>query len=412
MRKAGEMSGKTMKHIGLALAVAVTTALPVAAQNLFAPVAKVDDSVITEFEVQQRVRFLQVLNASGATRQSAIDALIDDRLRLNATQDIGLTLTPEGLAEGLADFAGRANLSTEEFVKALEGAGVAGETFRDFVRVNLAWRELIRGRYGNRVQISEAEIDRAMAVTGSAGGIRVLISEIIIPAPPNEQAAAMARAEQAAASRSEAEFSSYARRYSATPSRNNGGRLNWVDLSTLPASLRGVLLGLTPGEVTDPLPIPNAVALFQLRDIEETDAPSPEYVAIEYAAYYMAGGRSPATLSLAEKLKSQVDVCDDLYGVAKGQPPEVLERDSKAPADIPQDIAYELAKLDPGEVSTALTRANGETLVFLMMCGRTAALNENASREDVALQLRQQRLSGYSDSLLEELRADARISRE
>lgn len=47
-----------------------------------------------------------------------------------------------------------------------------------------------------------------------------------------------------------------------------------------------------------------------------------------------------------------------------------------------------------------------------MLCGRTASLNEAASREEVALQLRQQRLTGYSDSLLEELRADARITRE
>lgn len=406
------MSGKTMKQFGLAVAVALTTALPVAAQNLFAPVAKVDDSVITEFEVQQRVRFLQVLNASGATRSSAIDALIDDRLRLNATQAVGLELTPEGLAEGLAEFAGRANLSTEEFVKALESAGVAGETFRDFVRVNLSWRELIRARYGSRVQVSEAEIDRALSATGGGSGIRVLISEIIIPAPPNDQAGAMARAEQAASSTSEAEFSNYARQYSATPSRGNGGRLDWVDLNTLPPSLRGVLLGLTPGEVTDPLPIPNAVALFQLRDIQETSVPSPEYAAIEYAAYYMAGGRSPETLARAAKLQSQVDVCDDLYGVAKGQPEAALDRGSKAPGEIPQDIAYELAKLDPGEVSTALTRSDGNTLVFLMLCGRTAALNENASREEVANQLRQQRLTGYSDSLLEELRADARISRE
>ncbi len=406
------MSGKTMKQFGLAVAVALTTALPVAAQNLFAPVAKVDDSVITEFEVQQRVRFLQVLNASGATRSSAIDALIDDRLRLNATQAVGLELTPEGLAEGLAEFAGRANLSTEEFVKALESAGVAGETFRDFVRVNLSWRELIRARYGSRVQVSEAEIDRALSATGGGSGIRVLISEIIIPAPPNDQAGAMARAEQAASSTSEAEFSNYARQYSATPSRGNGGRLDWVDLNTLPPSLRGVLLGLTPGEVTDPLPIPNAVALFQLRDIQETSVPSPEYAAIEYAAYYMAGGRSPETLARAAKLQSQVDVCDDLYGVAKGQPESALDRGSKAPGEIPQDIAYELAKLDPGEVSTALTRSDGNTLVFLMLCGRTAALNENASREEVANQLRQQRLTGYSDSLLEELRADARISRE
>ena len=54
---------------------------PVAAQNMFAPVATINDSVVTEFEVQQRVRFLQILNARGATRKAAIESLIDERLR-------------------------------------------------------------------------------------------------------------------------------------------------------------------------------------------------------------------------------------------------------------------------------------------------------------------------------------------
>ena len=79
---------------------------------------------------------------------------------------------------------------------------------------------------------------------------------------------------------------------------------------------------------------------------------------------------------------------------------------------MPQDFAIELSKLDPGEVSTALTRSDGQALVFLMMCGRTAAQNAEVSREEVAAAIRQRRLSGFADSLLAELRADARISRK
>ena len=69
-------------------------------------------------------------------------------------------------------------------------------------------------------------------------------------------------------------------------------------------------------------------------------------------------------------------------------------------------------KLDTGEVSTTLTRANGQTLMLLMMCGRTAAANASASREDVTNALRQERLTGYAEQLLEQLRADARIVRK
>ncbi len=393
------------------LGLGLMTAAPVSAQNLFAPVAKVNESVVTEFEVQQRQRFLEVLNAPGATRDGALSSLIDERLRNEAVAEAGIELTPQGIEDSLAEFASRADLSTEEFTQALGQSGVSRETFRDFVVNSVGWRELVRARYASRVQITDAEINRALGET-QGSGVRVLVSEIIIPAPPQQAARVNALAEQISQSKSTAEFSNYASRYSATASRGRGGRLPWQNLTDLPPSLQPLILNLAPGEVTDPLPIPNAVALFQLRDIEETSVTAPTYSEIEYAAYYIPGGRTEPALAQAAQIRGRIDTCDDLYGIAKGQPAEVLERVKKAPSDIPQDVAIELSKLDTGEVSTTLTRANGQTLMLLMMCGRTAAANASASREDVTNALRQERLTGYAEQLLEQLRADARIVRK
>ncbi|KAJ29624.1 peptidylprolyl isomerase [Sulfitobacter pontiacus] len=393
------------------LGLGLMTAAPVSAQNLFAPVAKVNESVVTEFEVQQRQRFLEVLNAPGATREGALTSLIDERLRNEAVAEAGIELTPQGIEDSLAEFASRADLSTEEFTQTLGQSGVSRETFRDFVVNSVGWRELVRARYASRVQITDAEINRALGET-QGSGVRVLVSEIIIPAPPQQAARVNALAEQISQSKSTAEFSNYASRYSATASRGRGGRLPWQNLTDLPPSLQPLILNLAPGEVTDPLPIPNAVALFQLRDIEETIVAAPTYSEIEYAAYYIPGGRTEPALAQAAQIRGRIDTCDDLYGIAKGQPAEVLERVKKAPSDIPQDVAIELSKLDTGEVSTTLTRANGQTLMLLMMCGRTAAANASASREDVTNALRQERLTGYAEQLLEQLRADARIVRK
>lgn len=380
------------------------------AQNLFAPVARVDDTVVTEFEVQQRQQFLQALNAPGTTREEVLNGLIDDRLRAKAVAEAGIALSPEGLQEGLEEFAARANLSAAEFSERLEGAGISRETFRDFVANSLLWRQLIRARYISRVNITEDEIDRALGNTRSTGdGLRLLLSEIIIPAPPREAARVNALAERIAQSTSEAEFSRYASQYSATASRGRGGQMPWTTLDKLPPALRPILLELAPGEVTSPLPLQNAVALFQLRGIEETGAPAREYAEIEYAAYYIPGGRTEAALASAAKIRAEVDTCNDLYGIAKGQPEEVLERSTKAPSEIPQDIAIELSKLDPGESSVALTRSNGQTLMFLMLCKRVAAANAEASREDVLNALRQRKLQGYADLLMAQLRANARI---
>lgn len=379
-----------------------------AAQNLFAPVIRINDSVVTAYELEQRARMLTLLRAPGNAQELAREQLINDRLRLQAAEAAGIVPTPEEVLDGMSEFAGRANLSREEFIQALEASGVSAQTFRDFVRAGLSWRLLVQARFTGRVNLSEAEIDRALGASGGSS-VRVLLSEIIMPAPPPQAEAVQARAERISQITSEAEFSAQARQFSATASRGAGGRLPWQNLEDLPPVLRPLVLALAPGEVTDPIPIPNAVALFQLRAVEEVDYTPPTYSAIEYAAYYMPGGRSDATLAQARVLESQVDRCDDLYGVAKGKPDEVLDRQALPPADIPTDIAFELSKLDPGEVSTALTRSNGQTLVFLMLCGRTAQVNDDVDRDQFAIGLRNQRLQSLSESYLSQLRADARI---
>ncbi len=394
-----------------ALALAATLALgPVSApaQNIFAPVIRVNDSVVTAYELEQRARMLTVLRAPGSSQDLAREQLIDDRLRLQAAEEAGIVPSPEEVLDGMSEFASRANLSREEFIQSLEGSGVSAQTFRDFVRAGLSWRLLVQSRFAGRVNLSEDEVDRALGASGGSS-VRVLLSEIIMPAPPPQAEAVQQRAERISEITSEAAFSQEARRYSATATRQAGGRLPWQNLDDLPPVLRPLVLALAPGEVTDPIPIPNAVALFQLRDIEEAGYTAPTYSAIEYAAYYLPGGRSETALAQARVLASKVDRCDDLYGVARGQSPDVLDRQTLPPAEIPTDIAFELSKLDPGEMSTALTRSNGQTLMVLMLCGRTAEMNEDVDRDQFAIGLRNQRLQSLAESYLSQLRADARI---
>lgn len=382
---------------------------PASAQGLFSPAITVNDKVITGYELQQRARMVQVLRTPGNPQEVAREQLIDDRLRLQAAEAAGIIPSPEEVLEGMAEFASRANLSREQFVQILASEGVSEQTFRDFVRAGLSWRLLVRARFGGRANVSEDELDRALASDGGVGNIRVLLSEIIIPAPPGQEQLVQDRANRIAQTRSEAAFSAAAREFSATSTRASGGRLPWRNLSDLPPPLQPIVLGLAPGEVTDPLPLPNAIALFQLRAIEETGYSAPRVAAVDYAMFMIPGGRSDAALAQARVIASRSDRCDDLYGLAKGQPPEVLERQTLPVGDIPTDIAFELSKLDPGETSTALTRNNGQSLVLLMLCGRTLEINQEADRDQLALGLRNQRLTALSDGYLAQLRAQARI---
>ncbi len=378
------------------------------AQGLFSPAITVDDSVITYYELEQRARFMEVLRVPGDRMKEARKELIKDRLKLAAMEEAGIAPTEEEVTAGMTELASRANLSLDEFIAALQQSGVDPETLRDFSRVGIGWRDLVSARFVARARPTESEIDRAMGQSGS-GSVQVLLSEIILPI--NEQNAPQVDdlAQQIAALKTRAAFSAAATQYSAAQSRQNGGELSWMPITKLPPQLQQVVLALGPGDITEPLPLQGAVALFQMRGVREVAGRAQRYAAIEYAAYYLPGGRSPATLARAQEIIADTDTCDDLYGVAKDQDPSVLDRVSLPPAEIDRDIALELAKLDPGETSVAVTRNNGETLVLLRLCGRTAELGEGESRETVAQALTAQRVESLSSSYLEQLRADARI---
>ena len=400
-----------MRAIPALLLTVLALALPLqaGAQGLFSAAITVNDRAITGYELDQRARLLGILGAPGNPRDEARKQLIEERLKLDAAEANGLRLSDEQIEAGMQEFAARSDQSLEAFLRGLAANGVARQSLRDFVEAGLVWRELVRARFGPRAQVTEDEVDRALAATSGTGGVRVLLSEIIMPAPPQLAAEVQARAERISRIRSIAAFAAEAREYSATASRERGGRLDWLSISELPPALRGVILGLQPGEVTDPLTIPNAIALFQLRAIQETDTPDPTYAAIDYAAFYIPGGRSEAALGEARDIAARIDTCDDLYGVARGLPAERLDRDVLPPDQIPDDIAIELAKLDEGEVSMALTRAEGETLVLLMLCGRTNAVNDDTDRAAVSARLRNDKLASFADSYLAELQADALI---
>ncbi len=396
-------------RIGVAVILAAgafsVPALPVQAQSLFSPVARVNDDVVTRFELNQRIALLKMLTPTADAEKDALVKLIDERLQLRVARQFGITADADAIQSGMEEFAARGQLSVPQFQQLLANNGIASETFRDFVNAGIVWREVVRRKFARRIKITEADIDRTLALQNARGGARVLMNEIFLPARDAEE---LARSEPLARQileiKSIETFNSAARQVSVAPSREKGGATDWVDLSKLPGGMARTFLTMKPGEVTGPFNTGKALGLFQLRALEETSVPDPRPVSVDYAIYRLEGGISAAT-----DLQAAADTCDDLYGEALGKPGGTLQRYVLAPDDIAQGVALELARLDAGEVSTALMADDGQTPLFLMMCGRNYEVTAELSRDDIRSRLQNERIGSYAISYLAELRADATI---
>lgn len=385
-------------------------AAPAQAQNIFAPVLKINDSVITSYELSQRMAFLTVLRAPGNLRELALKQLTDETLQQQAAKSAGVSVTAEEVLAGMSEFTGRFNLKVEDFNKIIAQADVAPETFRDFVSNGLTWRSVVRQRWRGRINVTEDEIDRQLSLTAPGQNVRVLLSEIVLPAEnPEAVQDANARASQLSDITTLGAFAAEARKISVSPSSRRSGRLNWTEISDLPPAIAAQVVALEPGHVTEPFPVQNGVAVFQLRAIEEVDRPTPADVTVEYAALMIPGGRSAEALAQAAEIRANTDSCNDLFGLFPGSTEAQIQRESVPVGDLPTRYAVELAQLDEGEASTALTSANGQNLVYLMLCSRSRELPEDVSREQMKVRLQNQRLQAFSVAYLEELRAAAFI---
>ena len=377
---------------------------PATAQDLFAPRLYVDDRVITEYELAQRMLFLRVLQATGDLEEEALKGLIEDRLRQTASDRLDLTVTEEEVKAGMDEFAARANLSAEDLVEQLAQVDIAAETFRDFVSSGLLWRQVVRARFLGLVPISENDVDLALEAASRPGALRILASELVIAVPEGEDGAEQLDLASGLSETISGEdaFAEAARQFSAAPTAADGGRLDWVPLANLPGAIGTAVLTLAPGQVSDPLVVPGAVVLFLLRDVAEDRSGPPISVKIEWAEVLV-----PDDAAEIARLRAAVDDCSDLYGRTAGLAAERVTITAQPAGEVPGDVGLELARLDPGESSVALRR--GGSRRFLMLCGREVTEEEPINRDDVREQVINQKLEGMAEAYLEELRSAAII---
>ena len=385
------------------LGVVIFTPQKVSANNPFSPAIVVDGEIITHYQITQRARLLQVLNVPGNPKSVARTQLIEDSLKRSAAAELSIIITEAELQAGIEEFAARANLNAYRFIQELTNLGIDRTAFEQFIKTSLLWRYVVQAKFGARSRVTDEQLQRAVQSARDGSNVRVLLSEIILPLLPGQEQQTLETAEAIKKLTGFDAFSKAAKRYSAAPSRDVGGRVKWQDLNSLPSVLKPLIFGLAPGEVTEPLRVPNAVALFQLRAIEETGFTFPSSGTIDYLTYEF----EQDGLDTLQHLKAKIVHCDDLYAEAKRSPTHVLSRKSMLVKNIQSDLAEILSLLDRHE-KYFFSKAGKSTLV--MLCGRTYLASQTSKNLDaIRTGLRNKRLESFAAGYLENLRQDARI---
>lgn len=253
----------------LAITLMTLQAAPVAAANPYAPAFTVNASVVTEYDIAQRIKLLDALGATGDLRKIAVQQLTEDRLKVQAAKSLGIELPAGAIEAGIAEFATNRGLTIDDVNEVLEVRGIDRQTMNDFVESGLMWREVLGSRFRARAMPSDADLDQAMELQAKRPREILRMAEIALPFAERGEAETVTLANQLYSQLSRGgDFAGLAREYSRSASAEQGGTLPPVPATQLPADFRTQVLLLRPGQTTRPMPISGGLALIKLLSIE------------------------------------------------------------------------------------------------------------------------------------------------
>ncbi|MCF0253011.1 MAG: peptidylprolyl isomerase [Duodenibacillus sp.] len=230
-------------------------------------VAVVNTDVITEFELQNRVRQVAVnlrrqnieLPPMLEMRRQVLDRLVTEKAMQQRAKELGLRVDEQMVSAAVDQIARSNKLTGDELKRRVAEEGVSWSAFRSQVREEILQQRLREREVDSKIKIPESEVDAFIAdQAGFSGGdaTEYRLQHILLPlslgAPDSEVREQRDLAEDLAARAARGEdFGSLATANSKADDAFSGGDLGWRDAGRLPSAFWEAIQGKArPGFIT------------------------------------------------------------------------------------------------------------------------------------------------------------------
>jgi peptidyl-prolyl cis-trans isomerase SurA len=132
-------------------------------------VVLVNDDPISDYDVEQRERFLAITTQeqpSPELKKKATDQLIDERLQVQQGRKLSVSVDEDDVTQIVEDMAKKNNLNVDGLATALGKAGVNIKTLKDRIRSQLVWQNVVRQKFRREIQIGDVDVDKALSDAG------------------------------------------------------------------------------------------------------------------------------------------------------------------------------------------------------------------------------------------------------
>ena len=259
------------------LTVAMLAASPAAhAQQV---VVLVDGMPITALDLDHRSKFIEMSTHKAPTRQEVLDDLINEILEIREAKRYTIDPSDSDVNDAFSNIASNMGIDTTKLSQLLTNGGASADTLKQHLRAQMAWNNLVRGRYKVSLEIPDSDVEAQLQLhktDANPVGYEYVMRPIIMVVPHGSPDAAYeARKKDADALR--ARFAdcgtgvAFARALAEVAVRDPVNKSS----ADLPPALRDILDKTDVGHLTPPEQTTEGIQMFAVCSKKESKTDSP-----------------------------------------------------------------------------------------------------------------------------------------
>ncbi len=243
-------------------------------------VAFVNGQPITTLDVEHRSKFIQMSTKKVPPRKEVLDSLIDEILEVNEAKRFNLEVPDSEVDNSYSNVATRMGIDAQKLTQLLANGGASGDTLKRRLRAQIAWTNLVRGRYKASLEIRDKDVEAQLQLHKPEEkkdiGYEYIMRPVVFIVPRGSADTAYeARKREAEALRVRFltcnDGISFARALPDVAVRDQVSKYS----ADLAQQLRDILDGTAIGHLTPPETTAEGVQMFAVCDKKETKSDTP-----------------------------------------------------------------------------------------------------------------------------------------
>jgi hypothetical protein len=131
-------------------------------------IVSIDNTIITELDLNKEINFLKFINNNQATynsellKKEIINTLIDRKIKDIETTFYKIDLSEKEIENSLYNYLERIKVTNENLISFYTKNEVEKDYLKNVIKIDLKWSKLIRQMYESRLNINLTEVDRQL----------------------------------------------------------------------------------------------------------------------------------------------------------------------------------------------------------------------------------------------------------